>query len=522
MRSNVTHLTIRIIFILFIFTLASSNAQTLPDSNLVLITGGTFTMGETMLEYEGPPELYAAVEHSVTLSNFRMSKTEITNQQYVDFLNAAYTDGLVTVAVETDPGPDNGATLVFGTATAPEEYKNLAIVNLSGTRVMKDHVETSESQDGNPFTGIIEPENPLNISYIGFNESGAAGEKFYVKDPRNSDDFDWNTLTDYYNYTSNTLEWDTSVLLNDYDDWPELQDYPNNLPTQEDVTTWPASFIRWYGAKAFALYYNADLPTEAQWEYAAMGGGDFKYATDDGLVDADGTSANWNWAHEEPALHHVFDVHINNPNPYGLYNMAGNVWEWCEDWYSADFYNNGSVTDPLNTDATSNKKVRRGGSWNYHESTLKAAARASDEQFKGNDHFGFRVVSNVEALPVELRSFSGEFLNGNIALNWRTETELNNYGFEIQRATIPLRSRNTNAIVSWENIGFVEGHGNSNSKNYYSFVDSNPFNGINKYRLKQMDSDGSFVYSEIVEVEGNIPAEFKLSQNYPNPFNPTT
>ncbi|MCF8432661.1 MAG: SUMF1/EgtB/PvdO family nonheme iron enzyme, partial [Melioribacteraceae bacterium] len=110
-----THLTIRIIFILFIFTLASSNAQTLPDSNLVLITGGTFTMGETMLEYEGPPELYAAVEHSVTLSNFRMSKTEITNQQYVDFLNAAYTDGLVTVAVETDPGPDNGATLVFGT-----------------------------------------------------------------------------------------------------------------------------------------------------------------------------------------------------------------------------------------------------------------------------------------------------------------------------------------------------------------------------------------------------------------------
>ena len=79
-------------------------------------------------------------------------------------------------------------------------------------------------------------------------------------------------------------------------------------------------------------------------------------------------------------------------NPGGVYNMAGNVWEWIEDWYDSDYYNNtDNFTDPVNTVETE-LKVRRGGSWNYHQATLKSAARAEDEQFKGNDHFGFRIT----------------------------------------------------------------------------------------------------------------------------------
>lgn len=392
-------LTIRTVLFIFMLTLTNSNAQSLSDSIFVTISGGTFTMGEPESTYFGPPGTYDGYEHQVTLSSYKIMTTEVTNQQYVDFLNLAYEDGLLEVKEETAMGPDQGSILVYGTSSAPSEYSGVAIVNLSGTRVMKDHVETSESQDGNPFTGIIEPENPLNISYIGFDETAASGQKFYVKDPRNSSDFDWQTLTDYYNYGETQGSYDTSVLLNDYDSWPELEDYPNNLPTQEEVTTWPASFIRWYGAKAFAMYYGADLPSEAQWEYAARGGDDFFYATSDGNVNSDGSSANWNWASEHPALHHVYNVRINQPNPYGLYNMAGNVWEWVEDWYSADFVQN-DATDPVCNDATSGKKVRRGGSWNYHIQTLKVAARASDEQFKGNDHFGFRVVNNNVATSV--------------------------------------------------------------------------------------------------------------------------
>ena len=134
------------------------------------------------------------------------------------------------------------------------------------------------------------------------------------------------------------------------------------------------------------------LPSEAQWEFAAQGSVEFFYATSDGNVYGDGTSANWNFLEESPSRGHVFNVKINNPNPYGLYNMAGNVWEWVEDWYDADYYNNSNdTTDPVNTIDTG-LKVRRGGSWNYHQATLKASARAEDEQFKGNDHFGFRII----------------------------------------------------------------------------------------------------------------------------------
>ncbi len=367
-------------------------SQTFHDSLLVQIPAGSFIMGEAEADYLGPPGSYDADQHTVNLSAFRLGRTEITNQQYMAFLNAAQAAGLVEVAVDNNPGPDNGFTLVYGSSTAPESYQGNAILNLSGTRVMKDH--NNDDGDNNPFTGVIEPENPLNLSYIGYDESREAGDWFYLKDPANPADFDWQMLTNYYNYTSTAYEEDTSELLNDYSAWPELSDYPNNLPTLEEIKDWPASFIRWYGAKAFALFYSLDLPTEAQWEYAALGGAGFVYATADGAIQGDGSSAIWNHLEAHPAAGHVLSVWSNEPNPYGLYNMAGNVWEWIEDWYASDYYaSTADALDPVNT-TDSNVKVRRGGSWNYHLSTLKTAARAKDEKFKGNDHFGFRVVDN--------------------------------------------------------------------------------------------------------------------------------
>jgi len=349
-------------------------------------------MGEPETEFQGPPGSYDAFVHTVTLSTFQMSETEITNEQYAQFLNAAYENGLVEVHLETGPGPDMGKFFVYGSDEAPVDYSGIAIYNLSGTRVMKDH--DNGDGDNDSFTGVIEPENPLNIAYIGFSELDESNEWFYVKDPANPEDFDWIELTNYYNYTTISYQEDTSILLNDYDNWEELADYPNNLPTVENVRNWPATFIRWYGAKAFTLFYDIDLPSEAQWEYAAQGGSEFPYATLDGNVHNDGTSANWNYLEENPSRGHVLDVYLNEPNPYGLYNMAGNVWEWVEDWYGAEYYNNSDgETDPINIVDTG-LKVRRGGSWNYHMSTLKSSSRAVDEQFKGNDHFGFRVVKN--------------------------------------------------------------------------------------------------------------------------------
>ncbi|MBU0474180.1 MAG: T9SS type A sorting domain-containing protein [Bacteroidetes bacterium] len=132
-------------------------------------------------------------------------------------------------------------------------------------------------------------------------------------------------------------------------------------------------------------------------------------------------------------------------------------------------------------------------------------------------------------LPVELTSFTA-INNGNeVVLNWQTATEVNNYGFEIERCVAQI----SNLCNNWETIGFVEGHGNSNSPKDYTFTDSQTFevfqnlegfDGVIQYRLKQLDIDGQFKYSDVVEVSINseLPTEFSLEQNYPNPFNPST
>ena len=117
-----------------------------------------------------------------------------------------------------------------------------------------------------------------------------------------------------------------------------------------------------------------------------------------------------------------------------------------------------------------------------------------------------------EPVPVELISFTAISNNSTVNLNWTTATELNNSGFEVQR-----KSKNSD----WNPIGFIKGYGTTTTQNDYSYTDQSPLSGINIYRLKQIDYDGTFDYSSEVEME-IVPAEYVLQQNYPNPFNPTT
>jgi len=127
---------------------------------------------------------------------------------------------------------------------------------------------------------------------------------------------------------------------------------------------------------------------------------------------------------------------------------------------------------------------------------------------------GIQYLGNLETvLPVELTSFSANINGKKIILKWKTATEVNNYGFEVERLTTEN---------NWRMIGFVEGHGNSNSPKHYSFEDENlNQSGRYSYRLKQIDNDGTYEYSEVVEVDFKVNS-FTLEQNYPNPFNPST
>jgi hypothetical protein len=127
-------------------------------------------------------------------------------------------------------------------------------------------------------------------------------------------------------------------------------------------------------------------------------------------------------------------------------------------------------------------------------------------------------------LPVELTSFSASVVGNTVKLNWKTETEVNNYGFDVERNTPlnPLSRGEAEGRGVWEKIGFVNGNGNSNSPKSYSFTDANVLSGKYSYRLKQIDNDGQFEYSKTIEVDLGAPTKFELSQNYPNPFNPVT
>ncbi len=133
--------------------------------------------------------------------------------------------------------------------------------------------------------------------------------------------------------------------------------------------------------------------------------------------------------------------------------------------------------------------------------------------------------SLVTALPVELTSFTANVNTNKVELNWQTATEVNNFGFEIQRSEVSSQKSvisSQNEGKNWIKVGFVEGSGNSNSPKSYSFTDDNPTGGSEfQYRLKQIDNDGQFKYSVIVDVKV-VPTRYELFQNYPNPFNPTT
>jgi plastocyanin len=118
-----------------------------------------------------------------------------------------------------------------------------------------------------------------------------------------------------------------------------------------------------------------------------------------------------------------------------------------------------------------------------------------------------------DLIPVELTAFSASASGSDVILNWSTATELNNFGFEIQRSV---------SASEFMTVGFVAGNGTTTETKNNRFVDANLTSGSYSYRLKQVDFDGTFSYSNEVSADVSTSIQFELAQNYPNPFNPST
>jgi hypothetical protein len=130
-----------------------------------------------------------------------------------------------------------------------------------------------------------------------------------------------------------------------------------------------------------------------------------------------------------------------------------------------------------------------------------------------------RIPGNI-IVPVELTSFTALVQSGRVLLNWTTATEINNLGFEVERKIITEEN-----VGEWVLVAFIEGNGTTTEPKDYFYndevrnIDATSF----KYRLKQIDFNGSFEYSDEVIVENSSqPNQYYLSQNYPDPFNPST
>jgi hypothetical protein len=130
---------------------------------------------------------------------------------------------------------------------------------------------------------------------------------------------------------------------------------------------------------------------------------------------------------------------------------------------------------------------------------------------------GYHLQAQTYTLPVELVSFTVTADRDRAQLQWTTASESNNFGFYIERGA-PSPGVNRQQRTSWQDVGFVAGHGNSSTPQAYSFVDASLSPGKYYYRLRQVDRDGSFAYSPEREVSLLLPSQLALTPAYPNPL----
>ncbi|WP_233496655.1 formylglycine-generating enzyme family protein [Mucilaginibacter hurinus] len=304
------------------------------NSGMVYIKGGTYQMGGD--NSQASPDEYP--KHKVTVDDFWMDETEVTNAQFMKFVKAT---GYITTA---ERKPDW------------EEIK-------------KQLPPGTEKPD----------ESMLIAASLVFKSPG-----------RNVD------LNDYGQW----WEWKAGAS------WQRPQGPGSSIKGKEN---YPAVHISWYDAQAYCKWAGKRLPTEAEWEWAARGKlTNNIYPWGNESVNTGAPKAN-SWQGDFPEKNTLKDkfyysapVKSFAPNGYQLYDMAGNVWEWCSDYYRPDYYKASLADNPQGPESSydpeepyAKKRVIRGGSFLCNDSYCsgyRVARRMKTTEDSGMEHLGFRCV----------------------------------------------------------------------------------------------------------------------------------
>jgi formylglycine-generating enzyme required for sulfatase activity len=189
--------------------------------------------------------------------------------------------------------------------------------------------------------------------------------------------------------------------------WQEGYSWSNPGFSQEE--SFPAACVSWNDTREYVKWLNGisgkayRLPTEAEWEYAARGGTKTSRYWKDGVDDqacgyANVADKGHGWGEPnfpcDDGYKYASPVGSYKPNGYGLYDMLGNVWEWCGDWYAGDYYGKSPRQNPQGP-STGSDRVVRGGSWNYDPAYVRAAGRGRNSPDDRIDYLGFRLVFPV-------------------------------------------------------------------------------------------------------------------------------
>lgn len=184
--------------------------------------------------------------------------------------------------------------------------------------------------------------------------------------------------------------------------WAEPYNWRNNNypPGKADF---PVVLVSWEDAVAYAMWAGKRLPTEAEWEKAARGG----------LV-----KQTYPWGENIDVKHANYFTSITSknemqpvgtllPNPFGIYDMAGNVWEWCADWYGKTYYRKSPDTNPPGPQE-GRYRVYRGGAWTNRVEQLRCSERGRNAPLHQSHTIGFRCARSVEEKPAGTRAQLGE------------------------------------------------------------------------------------------------------------------